>query len=102
MLTETCSSAELGNLLPHLLAFTEEHRVEGRALQDDFGRFEVELKNALEEIWEKQPGEDETAALDTWASRMQEKEKERRINPTERVAKPGFTREDWRVKPFQW
>lgn len=92
---------ELGSLLPHLLAFTEEHRAEGKALHDEFGRFQSELKAALEEIWDKNPGEDRTATVDTWASRMEEKEKERRVNPTERVPKPRFTGDQWRIKLFQ-
>ena len=88
--------------MPHLLVFTDEHRVKGRALQDDFGRFEAELKDALEKIWDKQSGEDGAPALDTWASRMEEKERERRIDPIERVVKPGFAEEEWRIKLFQW
>ena len=93
---------ELGNLLPHLLVFTDEHRVKGRVLQDDFGRFEAELKDALEKIWDKRSGEDGTPALNTWASRMEEKERERRINPIERVTKPEISEAEWKLKPFQW
>ncbi|KAJ3564648.1 hypothetical protein NP233_g8162 [Leucocoprinus birnbaumii] len=105
---------EVQNLLPHLLQFTAEHREEGGNLQKDIENFEVELGNAIAEIWAKpeEPGQGEdvegsaaAAAVlppaDTWASRMEELEKNRRINPVERVPRPEMRKNDeWKMRLY--
>jgi len=92
------TQGEVGSLLPHLLHFTEEHREEGMALQDDLGKFEAELNAAVEEIWRKPTEPDGDTGTKGWAARMEEKEKERQANPIEKVEKPGLNRTDWRIQ----
>ncbi|KAJ7099343.1 pol II transcription elongation factor [Mycena belliarum] len=90
-------------LLPHLAQFTPEHEVEGFALQAEFSEFEQELVDGVEEIWKKPIGEDESAASgqDSWAQRMDNKAKQRLIDPLDRVAKPNAKgNEEWRMKMF--
>jgi elongator complex protein 1 len=80
--------------LPHLSQFTPEHRAAARLLQDDLKQFELELKEALEEIWPK-PMENE----DTWASRMQEREKGKQTDAIDKVPKPDLSRAvDWQMR----
>lgn len=53
------------------------------------------IKEAVEEIWST-PSKD--AQVDTWASRMEEVEKSRQINPVERVVKPDLSlAKDWKI-----
>jgi elongator complex protein 1 len=83
--------------LPHLSQFTSEHRTAAQSLQDDLKLFELELTEALEEIWAK-PVEN-LVETDTWALRMEEKEKDRLINATDKVSKPELSRGvDWRMR----
>jgi len=89
-------TGEVGGLLPHLLHFTLEHREEGMALQADMGQFEVELKTAVEEIWHK-PIETDDAGVKDWTGI---KEKERPLNPTERVEKPEVNGTHWQLKLY--
>ena len=89
---------EVGSLLPHLLQFTDEHREEGIALQDSLDKFEAELSAAVEQVWRKPDELNGDGGTRGWAARMEEKEKQ--INPIERVEKPGLNRADWRVKQF--
>ncbi|KAK1230942.1 putative elongator complex protein 1 [Marasmius sp. AFHP31] len=99
---------EARKLLPHLLQFTPEHRGEGLEMQEDVDGFERELKEAVDEIWTKAGGEGEgkegqeattAPTADSWASRMEEIERNRRINPIERVSKPDFgSNQEWRMK----
>ncbi|KAK2463075.1 hypothetical protein APHAL10511_004730 [Amanita phalloides] len=92
---------EAGNLLPHLFHLTSEHREEGRALQAELGEFEDELGKALEEVWPK-TSEEDTSPIDSWAVRMEERERIKKINPMERVPKPDLPRgENWRIKLFE-
>ncbi|KIK60852.1 hypothetical protein GYMLUDRAFT_244010 [Collybiopsis luxurians FD-317 M1] len=119
-------------LLPHLLKFTANHREEGQVMQRELEEFEKELRDAVDEIWAATAGtggvsgetdnmsngdgqtQIETAALpplpqsaqlqDSWAARMEEAERLRRINPVERVAKPqvdGNGDGDWKMRLFE-
>ncbi|KAF9047491.1 pol II transcription elongation factor [Panaeolus papilionaceus] len=101
----SASQADARSLLPHLYQFTVEHRTEGKLLQEEVDEFEAELKAAVEEIWAVQgaPGTADESELeptvDTWATRMAEREKKMKVNPLERVPKPTFSQgKDWRVK----
>ncbi|TFK65584.1 IkappaB kinase complex, IKAP component [Pluteus cervinus] len=94
---------ETKNLLPHLFQFTEEHRREGLRLQGQITRFEQHLEEVLKEIWAKS---DESGGAveqeDTFASRMEEKERNRKIDPLDRVSKPEFgVDKDWRVGLYE-
>ncbi|KAF9450112.1 IkappaB kinase complex, IKAP component [Macrolepiota fuliginosa MF-IS2] len=95
---------EVQNLLPHLLQFTSEHQEEGAKLQKDIERFDQELGEAVTEIWMKSQEGEEPAAVppvDTWAGRMEELEKNRRVNPVERVAKPEMRKsDDWKMRLY--
>jgi elongator complex protein 1 len=88
-------------LLPHLFQFTDEHRAEGLELQRDAKEFETELKAALDEIWARPaaPGEDEEVEpVDGWAARMAEIERNKAINPIDKVPKPDVSQvRDWQV-----
>lgn len=92
--------ADATNILPHLLQFTEEHRSEAQEMQIELTTFNEELMAAIEEIWKKPvdiDGEPTTEA-DGWAARMQEHEKQRLINPTDKVVKPEIVRSEWNLK----
>ncbi|ESK87867.1 pol ii transcription elongation factor [Moniliophthora roreri MCA 2997] len=103
----SASRDEAGKLLPHLLQFTPEHRDEGMAMQEDVAQLEQELKTAIDEIWTKTPvveGQDQepvVPAQDSWAARMEEVERNRRINPAERVPKPDILSADWKLKLYE-
>ncbi|KAL6305119.1 IkappaB kinase complex IKAP component [Sparassis latifolia] len=92
---------DAANVLPHLFQFTEEHRAEGMALRKEVADFEKELKAAVDEIWARPPGPEDTgeggdgAPGDTWASRMQEHERQRQTDPLEKVAKPDLAKQEW-------
>jgi elongator complex protein 1 len=86
-------------LLPHLAQFTPEHEAEGFALQAELADFEKEFVEAVEEIWKKS-GED-AAPQDSWVQRMEDKARERQVDPIERVDKPDpKATEEWRMKMF--
>ncbi|KAJ7744686.1 pol II transcription elongation factor [Mycena metata] len=89
------------HLLPHLSQFTPEHEAEGVALQVELAEFEQEFIEAAEEIWRKAVVEDETVPQDSWAQRMEDKAKQRQVDPIERVPKPDAKgNEEWRMKMF--
>ncbi|KAJ7133724.1 pol II transcription elongation factor [Mycena crocata] len=95
------TQADAQHLLPHLSQFTPEHEAEGSALQAELAEFELEFVDAVEEIWKKPPVEDENAVQDSWAQRMEDKAKQRLVDPVERVAKPDPKgSEEWRMKMF--
>ncbi|EGO00816.1 hypothetical protein SERLA73DRAFT_50627 [Serpula lacrymans var. lacrymans S7.3] len=95
------TQGDVSKLLPHLLHLSNEHRTEGKELQDDMGKFQVELRNAVEEVWTR-PGENaEPNPDDTWAARMQKKEGERLTDPIERVVKPEMSLPDWGLRLLQ-
>ncbi|KNZ72380.1 Elongator complex protein 1 [Termitomyces sp. J132] len=87
---------EARNLLPHLLQFTPEHREEGMTMQKHLANFEDELQSSLEEIWTKPLEEN---PIDSWATRMEQVEKERRTNPVDKVPKPDLSssKKGWRI-----
>ncbi|KDQ56269.1 hypothetical protein JAAARDRAFT_36447 [Jaapia argillacea MUCL 33604] len=97
----TTAQGETSNLLPHLLQFTPEHRAEGISLQSDLAAFEVELKQAVEEVWTRPPSEtqqdEEGAVGDGWAKRMEQIEKNRMVNPLDKVVKPDVSAGEWRI-----
>ena len=90
------AAGEVKKLLPHLLQFSKAHRAEGEALQQAFSEFDKELREAIEEIWKKPEAEQEQP-VDSWTTRMQEKEKDRLIDPIERVQKPEMGVVEWKL-----
>lgn len=88
---ESSISGEVESLLPHLVHFTSEHRAEGLALQDRLNQLGIELRDAVDGAWGKPPEITGDIRTNSWATRMQEKEKERMINPIERVEKPEMS-----------
>ncbi|KAJ6593195.1 Elongator complex protein 1 [Mycena capillaripes] len=94
------TQADARQLLPHLSQFAPEHEAEGLALQNELADFEREFVEAVDEIWRKSVGE-EIGVQDSWAQRMEDKAKERQVDPIERVAKPDPKgTEEWRMKMF--
>ncbi|KAF8911562.1 IkappaB kinase complex IKAP component [Gymnopilus junonius] len=98
------TQGEARALLPHLFRFSESHREEGLELQREVSDFEVELKAALDDIWARPPAEDDGEAIpDGWAARMAEREKNKVINPLDKVPKPGIAQaKDWRMNLFDF
>ncbi|KAF7362473.1 polymerase II transcription elongation factor [Mycena venus] len=95
----TTTQGDARQLLPHLSQFTPEHDAEGVALQAELAEFEQEFVDAVEEIWKKSA--EEVGVQDSWAQRMEDKAKERQIDPIDRVAKPDPKgNEEWRMKMF--
>ncbi|GLB37914.1 hypothetical protein LshimejAT787_0409650 [Lyophyllum shimeji] len=92
---------EARGLLPHLLQFTTEHRQEGLEMQKQLTEFGEELKLSLEEIWFRPP---EEVPVDSWASRMEELEMARRVNPVDKVPKPELPSSNsaWRINLFDY
>lgn len=95
----TVSQGEIKKLLPHLLQLSQAHREEGVGLQVEFDHLQSELRAAIEDIWKK-PEADEPA-VDSWATRMQEKAKEQLVEPLQRVSKPEMSTSEWRLKLLQ-
>ncbi|KAF8339341.1 pol II transcription elongation factor [Amanita rubescens] len=92
---------EARDVLPHLFQFTSEHREEGRALQAELSEFEEELGKALEEVWTKATDED-VPPIDSWAARMEERERTKAVNPIDKVPKPELSRgENWRIRLYE-
>lgn len=80
-------TGEAKKLLPHLFQFSEAHRREGEALQQALSAFDEGLREAIEAIWKQAEAEQEQS-IDSWAVRMQQKEREGLVDPIERVPKP--------------
>ena len=93
------TTADVASLLPHLLQFTEEHREEGMALQDDLDKFQVELDTVVEEVWQKPVESGGDAGPKGLAARMEDKD--RHVHSIERVEKPGLAGGDWHMKLLQ-
>ena len=55
------------------MRFSEEHRTNGRFLQEDLAGFERELSEALDELWRKSddPAAERVSDASTWALRME-------------------------------
>ncbi len=85
-------------LLPHLFQFTEEHRAEGLELQNEVAEFSDELKAAIDETWKKSLEVEAETSLEGWAARMQEYERQKRIDPLDKVSRPELTKQDWNKK----
>ena len=91
-------TGDVNNLLPHLLQFPEEYRAEGLALKDDLCKLELELKSSVEDIWKKPDDADNEFKAESWAARMEAKEKEKQVDPLQRVEKPTMLEGiNWRV-----
>lgn len=77
-----------------------EHREEGLRLQNEVEAFEVELKECIEEIWTRPV---EVDVSDGWAAKMAEVERNKAVNPLDKVAKPDlFQGKDWRMNKGLW
>ena len=92
--------------MPHLFEFGGEHREEGLEMQADLTAFEQELKEVIEEVWTRSTDSEvdpsTATAEDTWAARMAEVERSRRINPLDKVTKPDVIRADkWRINLYE-
>lgn len=61
-------------------------------------QFETELKDSLDEIWARPP--EETPPLDSWALRVTEAERDRKVNLVDKVPKPIFPSSGWKVTLF--
>lgn len=71
------------------------------ALQQTFSAFDTELREAIEDIWKKHEAAQEQP-VDSWATRMQEKERDRLIDPIEHVQKPEMgVVEPWELDLLQ-
>jgi elongator complex protein 1 len=93
------STDEARGLLPHLLQFTKEHREEGLSLQQHLIQFELEVKDSLDEIWTRPL---EETPIDSWVLRMTEAEKDRKVNPVDRMPKPELPGDGWKVTLFDY
>ncbi|KAG9221313.1 hypothetical protein CCMSSC00406_0009424 [Pleurotus cornucopiae] len=94
---------EAHGLLPFLFQFSTEHREEGLELQKEVSEFEEELLATLEDIWAKPKTDSDNpdgSNGDTWATRMEEIEKRRLIEPTAKITKPDLRKGDWRLRLF--
>lgn len=69
-------------------------------MQQDIIDFADELKQTIDEIWKKKllDDEDTEPADGGWAARMQEHEKQRQIDPLDKVAKPDLVKTEWNPK----
>jgi elongator complex protein 1 len=94
-----CIAGEIKKLLPHLLQLSKVHREEGAALQVEFDQLQSELRGAIEDVWKKP--DEPTPAVDSWATRMEEKAKEQLIEPLQRVPKPDMSISEWSLKLLQ-
>jgi elongator complex protein 1 len=98
----TCTD-EASHLLPHLFQLSPEHREEGEELQAEVDAFGKELIEDVEWIWKKEELDpDQEPAMDSWANRMAEAERQRLINPSDKIAKPLMDgKKDWRIGLFE-
>lgn len=98
--TTLTAAGEVKKLLPHLLQLSKAHRAEGEALQQTFNAFDTELREAIEDIWKK-PEVAQEQPVDSWATRTQEKERDRLIDPIERLQKPEMGVVEWELDLLQ-
>ena len=98
----TCTD-EASHLLPHLFQLSPEHREQGEVLQAEVDAFGKELAEDIEWIWKKEELDpDKEPAMDSWANRMAEAERQRLINPSDKIAKPFMDeKKDWRIGLFE-
>ncbi|KAI9441755.1 IKI3 family-domain-containing protein [Lactarius indigo] len=92
---------EAAALVPHLLRFTSVHRAAARELQDEVAAFSREIAEAFDEVWPALAKDTETVAepaVDSWAVRMAEREKERE-RAVRAIVKPELRMpETWRTR----
>jgi elongator complex protein 1 len=83
-----------------MLQFTDEHREEGKALQEELTAFKGELSRAIEEVWARPPPESEskdvaTTSVSQNATGVGEGAKSQ--DPLDKIAKPQILEPAWRV-----
>jgi elongator complex protein 1 len=87
--------------VPHLLRFSPVHRTAARDAQNEVAAFSREIAEAFDEVWPAPTEDAETVAaepLESWASRMAEREKERE-RAIKAITKPDLRAdESWRTK----
>jgi elongator complex protein 1 len=92
LVTRPTLSGEAASILPHLAQFTAEHYEIGVTLQDHLSRFEQQVKEAVEEIWEK------SVNSETLAMSMGTEKEGPRVNPTDKLTKPDVIRHAWQTE----
>lgn len=71
-------------------------------MQAELSGFEDELGKALEEVWTKPPTDEDVPPVDSWAARMEETERNKIVNPIDKVPKPELPRaENWRITLYE-
>lgn len=75
--------------MPHMLQFTDEHREEGKWLQEEILRLQEELVRAIDEVWTKPEPQAENQDL----SRPQDL--------IEKIPRPELAEPKWRVKLWE-
>jgi elongator complex protein 1 len=93
---------EAAALVPHLLRFTTVlHRTAACELQNEAAAFSREIAEAFDEVWPAPTEDMETVAepaVDSWAARMAEREKERE-RAVKAIVKPELRApETWRTR----
>lgn len=89
--------------MPHLLRFTtvHAHRTAARELQNEVAAFAREIAEAFDEVWPAPTDNTEAVvepAVDSWAARMAEREKERE-RAIKAIVKPELRApETWRAR----
>ncbi|OCB85125.1 IkappaB kinase complex, IKAP component [Sanghuangporus baumii] len=90
-------------VLPHLLQFSPEHRNEARELQVKISSFQVELQEAVDDVWPTNDTGDGASEMNvtSWAERMEERRRERE-NAIKTIAKPvlEYNESSWRSDIF--
>lgn len=96
---------EVESLLPHLLEFSEEHRVAARALQKEVDAFGTEMRDAVDKLWPPKTARyddsgnllpSSSSATSSWAERMEEK-KRMKQDAIERIERPEIAAAAWRI-----
>lgn len=67
-------------------------------MQDEIAEFSDELKATIEESWKKSLEAEAETSLEGWAARMQEYERQKRIDPLDKVSRPELAKQDWNEK----
>lgn len=100
----SCFLGEAGKLLPHMLQFTDEHREEGKALQEELVAFQEELHKGVEEAWGQPPSESGPKDVVTTNGTRNAAgvgvppgEGARSQDPLDKIAKPQIVEPIWRV-----
>jgi elongator complex protein 1 len=83
-----------------MLQFADEHREEGKALQEELTAFQGELSRAIEEVWARSPPEFESKDVATTSvpqNAMGVGEGVKSQDPLDKIAKPQIVEPTWRV-----